>query len=130
MEFNQKGVLYQVARSYIEEEAPEKRDEFDLVFPSVYETINLHSTHSKADQQLQSNGALGFIPEICNDSVIPLVCWVGKTFLLAVATVELKILLPKVLNATHKRLCSMGCKPRLVKKIRDRIELYFKELLP
>lgn len=118
----EKEMLRRVVRAYLEAESPECLEEFDVVYDSVYETIQGRLAEKESARLDHPQTGIGFDSGMVAGTAISIACWVGLTLLRAILRDSAKRDLPLALNHVEPKVAGLTGNPQLVHKLRERFE--------
>jgi len=123
MELNEKTVLQETVRKYVEAEHSDQLEEFDTVFDDVYDVVSsrMEEARSREETSVDEEG-LPFDAGIVVGTAISTACWIGLTLLKAAIKYGRERGIKYALDKAEKWLVSKGANPDRVRKLREILE--------
>lgn len=122
MKVDQRTVIKEAVRRYLEDEQPDRLEEFDVVFDDVYRVIR-----SRVDTEAESHSAdrsddgegIPFDLGALQGNTITVACWIGMYLLIGTLKYTGKHFTKKAIEKTADDLVKHGAKASIVDTLKD-----------
>ncbi|MHC4179844.1 MAG: hypothetical protein ACYSWU_20235 [Planctomycetota bacterium] len=128
MDTDKKTILYKAVKKYLEVDAPDRLEEFEIVFDDVCDAIEQHMREKPDTEETAHDRGIPFDAGMVAGTVISVACWIGFSLLAAVAKYSAKQGIPPVLDRVEAELAERGVDRNTLRKMRGIVQGVLEEL--
>jgi hypothetical protein len=128
MDLDRKAVLHTAVRTFLEAEASDQLEEFEVVFDDVYDAIDARVNAKLQEDRAEGELGVPFDAGMVTGTIISTACWIGYTLLIAVTKYAAKIRFADALDRAEGELRQRGVDRAMLHRIREVFQGVIEEL--